>query len=295
MAKRSLTFGEKMEIKRLNYRWETASNEERKEIKARIAKIKQRAQGEDGEEPEEPQKSQQPQAQPKSQNQPKKAPPAPKQKPDSESETPANEARYMSYCTCTELMVMVQTDKVWMGYETYRRKHRDQTVFDIEPDRIAVMYLNHDKYQELLEADDDTLLDQDDVVAKCARLIPEEFIQIETAILSGLVSIEAFEDRRIKDLGYKVGSMRECAECGLFDDFFDGVIYNVLHRKMTLEDARYYAETGKRLPSEQGNQPPKGQKEQTRPKEQPKQKPAPKPAPQRKSNSSNIDHVMMTL
>lgn len=283
-AKRKLTMGQMFEVGRLRRRWPSATDEERKKIEAQIREI------EYGDKEEPPKKSQQNPEQKAS----GQANPSPKEKPDSSKEKPDNDEYavapdegmpHMSYCACTEIMVMVDTANGWMSYDKFRETHH-QTVFDINPDKITVMYLNHDRYREILETAEDVQLDQRNVVARCARLLPEDIKPIEVTILSGLLCIEAWYDPRISELGYEPGSMQECEERGLFEDFFNGVIYNMLHSELTREEARYFAEHGE-LPNKavEGEQPSKpdspeqtpSSKDGAKPKseQQPKQQPKP--------------------
>ncbi len=244
-VKRKLTMSQMLEVGRLRRRWPSATDEERKKIEARIREI------EHGDKEEPPKRSQQNPEQKAS----GQANPSSKEKPDNDEYVAPDEGMpHMSYCACTEIMVMVDTANGWMSYDKFRETHPNQTVFDINPDKITVMYLNHDKYREILETVDDVQLDQRNVIAHCARLLPEDIRPIEVTILSGLLCVEAWYDPRISELGYKLGSMQECEECGLFEDFFNGVIYNVLHSNMTLEEARYFAEHGK-LPDSEEQQP----------------------------------------
>jgi len=319
---RKLTFGEMMEIKRLNYRWATAPNEERERIEARIAKIKQGAQEDSGdhEEPKKPQKSQNPQktqqaqksqnSQQAQQNQQKA--PTPKREPDvppkqkSEAKEPTGEKvtasnyemRYLLYCGCTEMMIMVNTAKGWMSYDIYREKHPKKTVFDIDPDDVIVMYMDHGKYQEMLEADDDAPLDRCSVISQCARPLPNGKKPIEIAILNDLLATEAQHDSRIKDLGYETGTVEECEESGLFEDFFTGVIFNVLHMNMTIKGARHYFKTGERLEQQSAEEKtPKQERptEETPPKQQPKQQPKPIPQGKKPSAQTKKEHARRTL
>lgn len=243
-VKKKLTMSQMFEVGRLRRRWPSATDEERKKLEAQIREI------EYGDKEEPPKKPQQNPEQKAS----GQANPSSKEKPDNDEYVAPDEGMpHMSYCACTEIMVMVDTANGWMSYDRFRETH-NQTVFDINPDKITVMYLNHDKYREILETVDDVHLDQRNVIAHCARLLPEDIRPIEVTILSGLLCVEAWYDPRISELGYKLGSMQECEECGLFEDFFNGVIYNVLHSNMTLEEARYFAEHGK-LPDSEEQQP----------------------------------------
>lgn len=269
---RKLTFGEQLKIKRLQSKLEvTPDGPEYDYIQAQIDAIRY---GDADDQPV----SDQPNPQPNQQK-----PDNPEQ-PKPISPTPLDEMKHLSYTTCTELLVMVKVDNKLMNFETFRRKNPDKTVFDIIPDDLSVFYLNHDLYQEMLETDAD--LDQMSVVKHCARPLSKDIAPIELSILSGLLYAEAEHDPRILNLGcYSLGTMFDCEESGLFDDYFGGVIYNVLHYNMTLEAARAYADepdeqpetnktskpTEEEQPSKPEQDPPikEGTKEQSNPQSQP--------------------------
>ncbi len=248
---KKLSFKEQNEIRRLHRQWEVATDEDRPLIEQRIAEIRRRG-------TEEPKPTPEPEAEDivvppvVTSKQPEVVEGKPEE-PILRAFPPLDELPHAPYCMSTEFTPMVNVGGKWMDYATYREKNPDENIFDLTPNSVAVMYLNHRMYQELLESSEDQILDRRDVMS-CVRRLPNAVGAVEVVILEGLLLAEAMEDLRIQTLGYHGETMDEYKKNGLYDDFFDGIIYNVLHSNMTLEEARYFAEHGK-LPDSEEQQP----------------------------------------
>lgn len=251
MTKKWNCFKEQNEIRRLHRQWEVATDEDRPLIEQRIAEIRRRG-------TEEPKPTPEPEAEDivvppvVTSKQPEVVEGKPEE-PILRAFPPLDELPHAPYCMSTEFTPMVNVGGKWMDYATYREKNPDENIFDLTPNSVAVMYLNHRLYQELLESSEDQILDRRDVMS-CVRRLPNAVGAVEVVILEGLLLAEAMEDLRIQTLGYHGETMDEYKKNGLYDDFFDGIIYNVLHSNMTLEEARYFAEHGK-LPDSEEQQP----------------------------------------
>ncbi len=268
-SKRRLSFGEMMKVKGLRRKLEcTPDGPEYDRVKALIAEIIQGP-------AEEPPKTESDGEQATGQKSGKET--------SSDESVNIDDIPYMSYLFNAEIMTMVKTPEgSWMSYPAICKRF-GKTVFDLNPNDITVMYIDHDKYQELLESDD-AQFEQVNVLKHCARRLPENAASVEISIINWILFAEAERDDRIVNLGcYELGSTESCETSGLYDDFYSGVIYNVLHEGMTLEAAREFAETGKKPEPTEEEQPPKP--EQGPPKEESRPKPAPnlqpKPSPSR--------------
>lgn len=191
---------------------------------------------------------------------------------------------YMPYLFNAEIMTMAKTSEgSWMSYPAFCKRF-GRTIFDLNPNDIAVMYINHDKYQKLSESDD-AQFDQANVVKHCASMLPEDAGLVEVSMINWILFAEAERDDRIANLGcYELGSTESCETSGLYDDFYSGVIYNVLHENMTLEGAREFAKTGKKPEPTEEEQPPKPEQDPPA-KEGTKEQPNPRPSQQPKPSS----------
>lgn len=204
--------------------------------------------------------------------------PASQQSKGSESKKPAipalEDLPFAQYCELTELIPMVKADKGWMTYSAFREKNPDANVFDLDPNSMAVMYMNWDKYQELPP---DQL---DEAMSRCVRHLPRDVEPVEIAILNGILYKEAQHDHRIKKLGYKGENMYDFEDNHLFADYYAGIFYNVLHSGMTLEEARLYAQAaaGEEVGSTEGSPKPTPT--------QPKSKSSSRPTTAPKANSA---------
>lgn len=146
------------------------------------------------------------------------------------------------YCTAAEIVPIVEIDgeKNVMVYGTFREKFPERNIFDLAPDKIHVMYLNQQKADEYYAGEPDGTTNS--LLAATACTIPVEYEPVELAIINGLLYAEAQHDPRIAGSGYEGNNMNEYADAGLFKDFYDGVIYNILSTGMSRDEARAYAD-----------------------------------------------------
>lgn len=144
-------------------------------------------------------------------------------------ENPLKGRPHALYCGGAELMAIVEIDRdVWGDYATFLTKYPDKTIFDINPSKVAVAFVNQKLYNALITNGD--AFDQNEV-NKCIQRLPEEFAPFELSFLEALLCMEADCDPRIKKLGYKGENMKEYKDSGLFKAYFTGEIFKTLHDK----------------------------------------------------------------
>lgn len=226
-----MKFTDWIRLRSLQDQWQTASDEERKEIEAEKAKIQAKyAKPTKGAGKASENKSTGKTSSSNGSKEPKN------QKSGNKSGVvPLSKLPHGEYCDFAEIRSMVKTDKGWMSYQMFREKNPDQNIFDIDPMRISVMYLNQDCYREINSAD------PNEIMSKCTRKLPAEYEMAELAIINALLYCEAMYDPRIAKLGYEGENMYDFEDNQLYRDYFTNVIYNVLHSDMTLEEARKFA------------------------------------------------------
>lgn len=274
----------RFQLHKLERDWQTATDKERKRIERRIQALKQQGK-EDQEEGKVGAKAAPAAEEPKSsEEQPESSEELENSEiPESEEVAyviPALEdLPHALYSGCVDIMLMIQVEGGWMSYETYRKANPNSNIFNVAPNDVAVMYLNQRRYQEVESGD------PHEIITHCARQLPSFIEPIEISLINGLLFMEAQYDPRIEELGYKGDTMYDFEKNGLFEDFYNGIIYNVCCLEMTLEEARVFAETGEinAQPAQEQDKQPEPSKQLEQPKKptqqpaaqqtQPKQKP----------------------